>query len=461
MAYLATLKDKKIGVLGLGVSGLSCLSFLLKNQIQPFAMDGDLKSKGVVQVATQWPQIEIYPLPGDIGDYPAVLEDADLLIVSPGIALSSPVLVEANKRNIEIIGDVELFARVNRKPVIAISGSNGKSTVTRLVTLLLQSSGVKAVCGGNIGVAVLDLFDAPFDIAVLELSSFQLETTSSLHADTATILNLSEDHMDRYENYDAYVAAKQRIYSNADVAVYNRLEQGVAPSRQHPSQIAFGIKPPIYDSSGSLDHNHVGISEGHFASAFGGKVELICPLASLRIIGQHNVLNALAAIALVGPFKLNPKVIAACLKQFPGLPHRCERVSGTGDVLWVNDSKATNVGATIAAIEGIKPQCTGKLILIAGGVGKSADFSPLKKVMAEHVDHLITFGQDGDKIARQVPQDIAVRSLEEAVLRAFTLANSGDCVLLSPACASFDMFSSFEARGEHFITLVREVYHEP
>ncbi|MFT4924199.1 MAG: UDP-N-acetylmuramoylalanine--D-glutamate ligase [Phenylobacterium sp.] len=460
MAYLTTLKDKKVGVLGLGVSGLSAVSFLLANGIKPFVMDSNLKSKGVEHVATHWPEVSVLLLADDIRQCPSLL-DVDLLIVSPGIALSTPILMAAADQGAEIIGDVELFARVNRQPVIAVSGSNGKSTVTKLVAALLCNGDYHAVYGGNIGIPVLDLLAKPFDIAVLELSSFQLETTSSLHVQTASVLNVSEDHMDRYDSFDAYVAAKRRIYTHSDLAVYNDRELLAAPQQSHPAQVVFSLDAPKLAPIDSLQHINVGIHDGCFAVLDNGEARKICPLDALSIVGQHNVLNALAAIALVLPFRLDNDVIEKTLREFVGLPHRCERIEGTGDVLWINDSKATNVGATVAALNGIKPQCQGKLILLAGGVGKAADFSPLKAALENHVDHLITFGCDGEQIAALAQSSTAIRvnSMEEAVDKAFALANSGDCVLLSPACASFDMYTNFEARGVHFMALARELHH--
>ncbi len=439
MSYIDTLANKKIAILGLGVSGLSCVSFLTKFRIVPFVMDNNLDSKGVKHVKLKWPKIAVYQMDDQM------MFTADMLIISPGIALSTPALVEAKKRGIEIIGDVELFARINQKPVIAITGSNGKTTVTQLVTQLLNDAGYHAVYGGNIGVPVLDLLAKPFDVAVLELSSFQLETTDSLQAKTATILNLVEDHMDRYDSFDGYVDAKQKIYADCETAVYNRLDARTKPLQE--VVCSFGLDAPA-----KID---VGIKDSHFSD--GDKK--LCPLDSLELVGQHNVLNALAAIALVKPFKVDASVIEQTFKQFNGLPHRCERVTGTGKVQWINDSKATNVGATVAALQGIKPLCKGHLILIAGGVGKDADFMPLQQALNEHVDHLITFGQDGDQIAKLVGQSQSATSLDDAVNKAHKLAIDDDCVLLSPACASFDMFASFEARGTRFIALAQEAYH--
>lgn len=438
MSYLDTIASKKIGVLGLGVSGLACVSFLMKFRLQPFVMDRNLASKGVNQVKAKWPEIAVY----QSGD--ELMFGADMLIVSPGIALSSPEMVEAKKRGIEIIGDVELFARINQKPVIAITGSNGKSTVTKLVTELLQNAGLHAVYGGNIGVPVLDLMAKPFDIAVLELSSFQLETTDSLNCKSATILNAVEDHMDRYESFNGYVGAKQKIFANSDIAVYNRADKQTKPKGDDLKQCSFGLEQP--------QNSNVGLKDDYFVVGN----QQVCPVDSLKLVGQHNILNALAAIALVKPFDVSNAVIEQTLKQFNGLPHRCELIEGTGNVKWINDSKATNVGATVAALQGIKPLCKGKLILLAGGVGKDADFEPLAQALNEHVDHLITFGQDGDQIAGLIENAQQVASLDEAVKTAHALAANDDCVLLSPACASFDMFANFEARGEQFMALARE-----
>jgi UDP-N-acetylmuramoylalanine--D-glutamate ligase len=443
MAYIDTLATKKIGILGLGVSGLSCVSFLMKYRIKPFVMDSNLDSNGVKKLKSGWPQIDVFSSETD----QAQMLEADLLIVSPGIALSSPALVAAKDHGVEIIGDVELFARINTRPVIAITGSNGKTTVTHLVTDLLKNAGYHATYGGNIGVPVLSLLAEPLDIAVLELSSFQLETTSSLSATAATVLNVVEDHMDRYDSFNDYVLAKQTIYNNAKTAVYNRLDSQTKPVDGHSNTCSFGLDKPV------------GQDVGIFIEQFVTATESICPLKALKLVGQHNVQNALAAIALVKPFNVSNAIIEQTLAAFKGLPHRCELVENTGDVKWINDSKATNVGATVAAIEGIKPQCKGNLILIAGGVGKDADFSPLKQALTDHVDHLITFGRDGDQIACLTALSQQALSLDEAVQKAHALANKEDCVLLSPACASFDMFANFEVRGEKFSALAQAVNH--
>jgi UDP-N-acetylmuramoylalanine--D-glutamate ligase len=444
VAYLDTLKNKVIGVLGLGVSGLCCVSFLLENQLTPFVMDSNLSSKGVKQVTTQWPQLCVYHHKDDA----AKLLEADLLIISPGIALSTPALVEARQHGVEIIGDIELFARINTKPVIAITGSNGKTTVTQLVTKLLKHGGINAVYGGNIGVPVMDLLQQSFDVAVLELSSFQLETTSSLKPVCATMLNVVEDHMDRYDGFAEYVLTKQRIYDNSQTCVFSRHDQQTVPNSEQYASCSFGLDVPKL--------NHIGIKDGFFVDGDKGP---ICPLESLSVVGEHNVLNALAALALVKPFAITNESVEQTFIEFTGLAHRCELVPDTGVVKWINDSKATNVGATIAALNGIKPLIKGRLILIAGGAGKDADFTPLQSVLQKSVDHLITFGRDGEQIANLLAQTQKAVSLEDAVQKAYAIAVEDDCVLLSPACASTDMFTNYEVRGDRFKTLVKEINH--
>lgn len=436
MAYLDTLAKKRIGVLGLGISGLACVSFLMKFRIKPFVMDGNPDSAGLRAVRSGWPDIAVHE------QFP---QDIDLLIVSPGIALKSPLLQEAEERGIEIIGDIELFARINSKPVIAITGSNGKSTVTKLVTQILKNAGLHAVMGGNIGVPVLKLLSSPFDVAVLELSSFQLETTYSLNCISAVVLNVVEDHMDRYDSFDDYVDAKQRIFNRTEFAVYSREDELTQPVKSVNNTSTIGLDEPA--------KNHYGIRDKHFCHG----TQIICPIEAMKLLGRHNQINALAAIALVEPFSVTPEVIEKTLNLYLGLPHRCELVCEDGGIRWVNDSKATNVGATIAALQGIAPQCKGKLILIAGGLAKGQDFSPLRAVFAQYVDELIVIGTDGGQIAALMADSHVEASLEAAVKKSKALASAGDMVLLSPACASQDMFGNFEERGDQFSHWAREV----
>lgn len=399
-------------------------------------MEANEQSSGLKSVKSGWPEIK------RLDELPL---DADLLIVSPGMPNDNPWLVAARASNIEVIGDVELFARINQKPVIAITGSNGKSTVTKLVSEMLQNAGIHGVMGGNIGVPVLNLLASPFDVAVLELSSFQLETTASLKASSACILNVVEDHMDRYQQFDDYVAAKQRIYQGAERLVFNRHDALTFALGSDTTSCSFGMDKPQGNDIG-IDGEYIVMNQA-----------VVCRLSDLALFGRHNLLNAMAAIALVAPFDVPVDAIVKTLANFKPLPHRCELLANTGDIRWVDDSKATNVGATVAALNGVAPMCAGKLILIAGGVGKGQDFAPLKPALEAHAAHVITFGQDGHEIAALCDDAIAVASLDEAVATAARLAQAGDCVLLSPACASQDMFRNFEHRGEVFAQLVAEV----
>ena len=448
--YCKALAQKNIGVLGLGVSGFACAEFLLNNNIQPFLVDGDLAGSGAVKARKQWPDIAIY----DFAACQEKLNTADMLIISPGIALSHPALVEASSNEVEIIGDVELFARLNNAPVIAITGSNGKSSVTTLATMMLERSGFNAAYGGNIGVPVMALLpqanEKPLDVIVLELSSFQLETTDSLQCQSATILNVVEDHMDRYDDFEAYVAAKQKIYRHCKHAVINRNDSNTIPAKTIAESVTFGLDEP--------SQGEVGTNEGYIVTNVNGQQEQLCALDDLKLQGQHNEQNALAAWALVMPFAPSKQGLIAALTEFAGLPHRCQKVAVDGDIEWINDSKGTNVGATVAAIESVRPRITGRMALIAGGDGKQADFSPLKDVMKSNVDFLITFGEDGDQLdALYIGQKVAVNQLSEAVSTAKAWAKAQDCVMFSPACASGSAFTNYIERGDTFVGLVKSV----
>ena len=448
--YLTALAQKNIGVVGLGVSGFACAEFLLNNDIQPFLVDGNLLGRGALKARQKWPDVELY----DFADCQEKLNTANMLIISPGIALSHPLLVEASSNNVEIIGDVELFARLNDKPVIGITGSNGKSSVTTLATMMLERSGFNAAYGGNIGVPVMALLsqanEKPLDVIVLELSSFQLETTDSLQCQSATILNVVEDHMDRYESFDVYIAAKQKIYRHCKHAVVNRNDSNTIPASTVGELTSFGLDTP--------NTSEVGINKDHLVASVNGQLEQLCALGDLKLQGQHNEQNALAAWALVMPFAPSKQGLIAALTKFAGLPHRCQKVAVVGDIEWINDSKGTNVGATVAAIESVRPRIEGRMALIAGGDGKQADFSPLKEVMKSNVDFLITFGEDGDQLdALYGGEKVAVNELSEAVSAAKAWAKGQDCVMFSPACASGAAFTNYIERGDTFVGLVQQV----
>ncbi|MED5523582.1 UDP-N-acetylmuramoyl-L-alanine--D-glutamate ligase [Gallaecimonas pentaromativorans] len=411
-----------IGVVGLGISGLATINWLMERGVAVRAFD----TRPAPPILAELPdEVEVHLGPLD----PLELAQCLYLVVSPGIAKDHPALV---KSGLEIIGDVELFARNCKAPVVAITGSNGKSTVTSLVGDMASKAGMRVAVGGNIGVPVLAL---PVDarLYVLELSSFQLETTTSLKPVAATILNLSPDHLDRYRTMAEYGAAKQRIYQGASHCIYNSDDAATTPPQ---GGVSFGSQGLYHLAGGMLMRGE----------------EPLMATAEVRIIGRHNHMNALAALALGEAAGIPLGAMIKSLKSFRGLPHRCEVVAEKDGVLFVNDSKATNLGSLEAALDGFA-DIDGNIILLAGGDAKGADLSPLAARMGK-VSALICFGQDGDKVAALKAGAHRVETLDEALPLAASLAKPGDLVLLSPACASLDQFTNFEARGARFRELV-------
>ncbi|MFY8273938.1 UDP-N-acetylmuramoyl-L-alanine--D-glutamate ligase [Pseudoalteromonas sp. SSDWG2] len=439
MSYLDTLKDKRIAVLGLGVSGLGTVRFLHAHGLEPVLIDSREQVPTRVWLDSQVPQLERRF--GSLAD--AHLSDFDLILIGPGLALSTPEVKEAISAGVEVIGDVELFARINTKPVLAVTGSNGKSTVVSLLANVLEFGGLHVGLGGNIGTAVLDLLAQDADAYVLELSSFQLETTSSLQAKAACILNLCEDHMDRYDDMNGYIAAKQRIYKGCELAVFNAHDEDTTPADTQ-SQISFGLDNADY---------HVMLHQGEAYFAYQNTPILACSKTFLP--GTHNRLNILAVMALCHEFAFDAGIFERALQEFKGLDHRCQYVDTRAGVRYFNDSKATNVGATIAAISGLSQE-PGKLILIAGGDAKGADLSGLKQPLGDFVDELICLGKDGAAIAQLKAGSHQVKTMAEAVSLAKSLAHSGDIVLLAPACASLDMYPNYMVRGNDFAQHVQE-----
>lgn len=369
------------------------------------------------------------------------------IIVSPGVPLSLPALVRAAGAGSEVIGDIELFARTAPGPVIGITGSNGKSTVTALVGELLRAQGYGVAVGGNFGTPALDLLGSDADLYVLELSSFQLETTHSLRAASAGILNISADHMDRYPDLAAYVAAKARILTGAGRVVLGRADPCLEPLADGASAVTFGLDmPPGPGDFGILDQ------EGASWLARGDTP--LVAAGGLVLQGRHNWLNALAGLALAWPWIRAPGPAIEVLRRFAGLPHRSQPVGRYEGVAYIDDSKGTNVGAALAAIQGV----TGPLILIAGGQGKGQDFAPLADALVGKARGVVLLGVDAPAIAQALNASLPVQrvgSIEEAVVRAAQWAQPGDTVLLSPACASLDMFASYAERGERFAAAVR------
>lgn len=436
MQYLA---KKRIAVVGLGLSGLATVRFLLNLGIKPVLMDSRSKPAGIEQIAPE--KVDgIY-----LGELDANrLAKMDIIVLSPGLSPAHPAIRFAVAQGAQLMGDVELFARVNQKPVVAITGSNGKSTVTMLVEAMLKASGVNALAAGNIGLPVLDaIAQSDVEVFVLELSSFQLDTTSSLHSIASCILNVSADHLDRYGDMAAYAASKQRVYQHSQLAVFNLDDAATIP--QHAGH-SLGIK--LSDGAYGI----VSKGDQRWLQVAG---EPLLPLNEMTLFGEHNQFNALVACALALAAGASRDGLKTTLKQFVSLPHRCILVAEHNGVRWINDSKATNIGATLAAIAGLRPTVAGKLILIAGGDAKGADLSELQPVLQRDVQQLITLGQDGPAIAALLEGSIEVKSLTEAVKAAAKLAKVGDMVLLSPACASLDMFKSYAERGDLFAQAVK------
>ncbi|WP_251372270.1 UDP-N-acetylmuramoyl-L-alanine--D-glutamate ligase [Rheinheimera oceanensis] len=433
------LAKKRIAVVGLGLSGLATVRFLLSLGVKPVLMDSRSKPAGIEQIAAE--KVDgIY-----LGELDANrLAKMDMIILSPGLSPTHPAIRFAVAQGVELLGDVELFARFNNKPVVAITGSNGKSTVTMLVEAMLKCSGIKALAAGNIGLPVLDaIAQQGIDVFVLELSSFQLDTTTGLHSVASSILNVSADHLDRYRNMAAYAASKQRVYQHTQLAVFN-----LADSATTPENCAHTLGIKLADSAYGIT-----VVDGQRWLNVAG--EPLLPVSEMTLFGAHNEFNALVACALALAAGANRAGLISALKQFVSLPHRCILVADKNAVRWINDSKATNIGATLAAIAGLRPAVTGKLILIAGGDGKGADMAELKPVLDSDVQQLITLGQDGPAIAALKAGSIQVKTIQEAVKTAAKLAAPGDMVLLSPACASLDMFKSYADRGEQFAAAVK------
>ncbi|MEZ9594147.1 UDP-N-acetylmuramoyl-L-alanine--D-glutamate ligase [Shewanella sp. 10N.261.52.F9] len=425
-------------VLGLGATGLSVVRYLCAQGITPLVMDSRVQPPGADTLASEFPQVELIAGGFDC----RYLVQAQQIVISPGIACETPEVRVAFDMGIEVIGDVELFAREVSKTdakVIGITGSNGKTTVTTLVGEIAQASGCSYAVGGNIGVPALDLLLAPKDLYILELSSFQLETTHSLRCTVATCLNISEDHMDRYSDLESYRQAKLKLYDQTKMVLFNREDLLTVPNNP-ANQNSFGLDMPEVDAWG--------ISSGMLVQGDSP----IMAVSDVALVGSHNHANVLAAMALTTAVGIKREFQVQIAKTFNGLAHRCETVADIAGVTYINDSKATNVGATVAAIDGLTDHL-GELILIAGGDSKGADLTSLEPVLAK-VSQLITLGRDGDKIAALKPDAIRVATMAEAVAAAHEVATAGDIVILSPACASLDMYPNYMARGDEFRGLV-------
>ncbi|MCZ0064244.1 UDP-N-acetylmuramoyl-L-alanine--D-glutamate ligase [Klebsiella michiganensis] len=437
---MADYQGKKVVIIGLGMTGLSCVDFFMARGVTPRVMDTRVAPAGLDK------------LPEAVERYVGGLNEdwlltADLIVVSPGIALAHPSLSAAADAGVEIVGDIELFCREAQAPIIAITGSNGKSTVTSLVGEMAKAAGLNVGVGGNIGLPALMLLDPERELYVLELSSFQLETTSSLRAAAATILNVTEDHMDRYPlGLQQYRAAKLRVYENARACIVNADDALTMPVRGADDRcISFGVDVGDY---------HLNRQQGETWLRVKG--EKVLNVKEMKISGQHNYSNALAALALADAAGLPRASSLKALTTFTGLAHRFQLVLERNGVRWINDSKATNVGSTEAALNGL--HLDGTLYLLLGGDGKSADFTPLSRYLTGDNVRLYCFGRDGAQLAALRP-DVAVQTetMEQAMRQIAPQVVAGDMVLLSPACASLDQFKNFEQRGDIFARLAKEL----
>lgn len=424
-------------VVGLGITGLSVVKHLsqLPKKLQIRVIDTREKPPGREQLpegvalhAGGWNQ--------------QWLMNADLVVTNPGIALALPEIRQVIEAKIPVVGDIELFAWQVNKPVIAITGSNGKSTVTDWTGHVAHASGLKVGVGGNIGVPALELLEQQADLYVLELSSFQLETTSSLELVAAAFLNLSEDHMDRYQGMDDYRQAKLRIFNNAKSCIVNADDKATYP--EHNNQLVeFSLNHPTRYSI--TLHGNV-----EYLTIDG---QAVCATSELSLVGRHNVANALVVLALLAEAGVDLSKGLTALKSYTGLTHRCQVVADNQGVKWVNDSKATNVASTLAALAGLK--LDGKLYLLVGGVGKGADFSELAPVLSPLNVQLCCFGRDGDQFMSLHSSAKRFDTMHEIIQWIATQTVCGDMVLLSPACASFDQFNNFMARGDAFTELAK------
>ena len=440
------LSHKNCLIVGLGQTGLSCARYLATRALSVAVMDTREKPPAMSSLQQDYPQVLIKT--GGL-DKEWLLQ-ADMIILSPGVDPRLPEIKAAREAGIEIVGDIELFARYADAPVVAITGSNGKSTVTTLLALMAQVAGKDARTGGNLGTPALDLLTetAP-DFYILELSSFQLETVRSLNAFAAVILNVSPDHLDRYDSVDEYQQAKNNVFNGNGVMVINRDDPIVSDMVvEGRMQIGFSLHRTAGIDFGLVEKDgQRWLAEGDYP---------LLPVDRMKIAGTHNLANALAALALGSAMALPMPAMLCALQAFEGLPHRCRLVRELDGVRWFNDSKATNIGACMAAIEGLAD--TGPIVLIAGGVGKDQNFSELTDALQHAVRAAVLIGKDADRIALAVPanvEQVRAADMSDAVNKARQLAHSGDNVLLSPACASFDMFSGYAERGDCFERAVR------
>jgi UDP-N-acetylmuramoylalanine--D-glutamate ligase len=433
----------RVLVVGLGKTGLSVCRFLSRRGFRLAVADSRENPPGLPELREFLPDVAVF-----LGGFDAAaFARATHLLVSPGVSLETPAVRQAAKSGVAVFGDLDLFACAARAPIVGITGANGKSTVTTLLGLMAQADGRKVRVGGNLGEPMLDLLDDEAELYVLELSSFQLERSRLLAAEVATVLNVSPDHMDRYADIQAYADAKRRIFRGDGLMVLNDDDPMVmAMAEQGRRSVRFGL-----NAGAAPDYGLRAIDGEEWLMA--GDAPLM-RAAEVRIKGRHNLANALAAFALADGAGLSRAAAIQALKEFPGLDHRMQWVADVDGVSYVNDSKATNVGATLAALEGL----TEPAVLIAGGDGKGADFSILAPVAKKKLRAAVLMGRDApllEQALRQAARTVRVENMKQAVDAARRLAQKGDVVLLAPACASLDQYKDYQERGRIFAEAVR------
>jgi UDP-N-acetylmuramoylalanine--D-glutamate ligase len=459
------LKGRKVVVLGLGDTGLSMARWLARRGASVRVADSRAAPPHAARLARELPQVPLAT--GKFSD--AALAGVDLIAISPGIDRREAPIAGAVERGVPVVGDVELFAQalkqdvgrqspvVTAPKVLAVTGSNGKSTVTVMTGEICRAAGRETVVAGNIGLPVLDALAAVEDggrapdVFVLELSSFQLESTNSLEPDAATVLNVTEDHLDRYAGMKEYAAAKARIFAGSGVQVLNRDDRwSMGMTRAGRARYTFGVGEPRAETEW-------GVRVAGDGDALARGPRLLMTASELPLAGLHNAANALAAHALAHAIGAPDETLARALRTFKGLPHRMQQVAEHAGVVFLDDSKGTNVGATVAALTGLGRQ----VVLIAGGDGKGQDFSPLAPAVKMRARAVVLIGRDAGKLERALAASgVPLRhagGMDEAVAAAYGEARPGDAVLLSPACASYDMFRNYVHRAEAFVAAVRRL----
>ncbi len=435
----------RVLVVGLGITGLSVARFLSRQGVQLAVVDSRDNPPGLAELRDELPDVGVF-----LGGFDsAAFASASHLVVSPGVALETPAIRQSARSGIPVFGDLDLFACAAQAPVVGITGANGKSTVTTLLGLMAEADQRKVRVGGNLGTPMLDLLDETADLYVLELSSFQLERSSLLEAAAATVLNISEDHLDRYPDIHAYAEAKRRIFRGSGLMVLNADDPLVSAMAEEGRRcVRFGLKQTAHaEYRPRLIDGEEWLMRGQ---------ERLMRTSEVRLRGRHNIANALAAIALGDAVGLSRDAMAKALREFPGLDHRMQWVAEVDGVSYVNDSKATNVGACLAALEGLQESA----VLIAGGDGKGADFSPLAAAAKAKVRAAVLMGRDAsllEQVLGEVVATVRVENMKQAVVAARRLAQRGDTVLLAPACASLDQYKDYQERGRVFADAVRSL----